>query len=369
MKKITKINLFFVVLLLSCNSFATPLPLSSPMPVNIVDPTPSLTPEPTQISTPIPNTFFDISRFSFITLNSITSIPVSELLYDKWIVGNDGLVFRYRAEVGSFSRIDIPVRTSLVDVDFVSPDDGWIVGEGSLILHWNGEEWSVSKPATIDSGGHYHYNFYQIAFAETNDGWAAGCTSSEGGEYLLVYHWDGSVWSETSVSDDRNLWVCAHDISVLASNDVWITGTGWESGKEYGITVHWDGNAWEIVSELASYNIQSLSALSSDDIWAVTRFGIVLHWNGTEWSEITQLESAGSVSVPIIYAQGSDNVFVASNRVWHWDGKSWTDISVPSNIEEDSKIVDMVAFPSPAFPLETWMLDSSGMIYQFYWRK
>jgi len=368
MKKIITINLFFVVLLLSCNSFATPLPLSSPMPVNTVDPAPSFTPEPTQTNTPIPNTFFDISRFSFITLNSITSVRVSELLYDKWIVGNDGLVFRYNAEVGSFSLIDTPVRTSLIDVGFVSPDDGWIVGEGSLILHWNGEEWKVSRQA-IGRGGPYTYDLYKVAFTEANDVWAAGCSGSEGGEYFLVYHWDGATWSKVSFPEDLYLHGCIHDVLAFSSTNVWLVGTDWYDGKESGIIVHWDGNAWEIVSELASYNIQSLSALSSDNIWAVTRYGIVLHWNGTEWREVTQLDSAGSFSVPIIYAQGSDDVFVASNKVWHWDGKDWTDISVSSNIEADSKIVDMVAFPSPAFPLETWMLDSSGMIYTFYWGK
>jgi hypothetical protein len=44
------------------------------------------------------------------------------------------------------------VRANLYDVDFVSPDDGWVVGEDSLILHWNGEDWKVSKPVIIDPG-------------------------------------------------------------------------------------------------------------------------------------------------------------------------------------------------------------------------
>jgi hypothetical protein len=80
------------------------------------------------------------------------------------------------------------VRANLYDVDFVSPDDGWVVGEDSLILHWNGEDWKVSKPVIIDPGGRDSYDLYSVAFIDTNDGWAAGCTGTEGGKYFLVYH-------------------------------------------------------------------------------------------------------------------------------------------------------------------------------------
>jgi hypothetical protein len=293
---------------------------------------------------------------------------VAEFLYDKWMVGYEGLIFRYNVDAGYFSLIDAPVRENLYDVEFVSSNDGWIVGRGSLILHWDGEKWDVARQA-IGRGGPYTYDLYKVVFTEANDVWAAGCSGSEGGEYFLVYHWDGATWSDVSFPEDLYLHGCIHDVLAFSSTDVWLVGTDWYDGKEYGVVVHWDGERWNVIPELRIYNIVSMSALSSNDIWAVTRYGIVLHWNGTEWREVTQLDSAGSFSVPIIYAQGSDDIFVAGNKVWHWNGNDWTDISVSSNIEEDSKIVDMVAFPSPAFPLETWMLDSSGMIYTFHWRK
>lgn len=171
------------------------------------------------------------------------------------------------------------------------------------------------------------------------------------------------------MTEERNLWACVHDIVAISPTDVWMVGTGWNEGKEYGLTLHWDGMDWKIFTDLASYNIYSISALSEDNIWAITGNGTVLNWNGVESKEGATLDVADLYSAPVIFAQASDDVYVAGNKVWRWDGKIWADISLFSNIPSDSDITGIVAFPSPAFPLQIWMLDSSGIIYTFKYGK
>ena len=352
-------------MLFGCNPVA---PSPSLQPVNTVIPIPTLTPESIQTITPTSIPYLNAISFKFLAVNAIT--PIDSTIYvgntDYWIVGDQGFIV-HRLGLGYPLYVDSPAgRRNLYDVDFVSPNVGWIVGEDELILHWNGEEWEISKPSTHDSGWPYSYNLYDVAFTEENDGWAAGCVDSEGGEYFLVYHWDGVTWSEVSLSEERDLWACARDIVTLSATDVWMTGTGSDMGKEYGVTMHWNGIRWERFADLNSYNIHSMRASSADNIWAITRYGIVLNWNGIEWSEKAQLDFTGLENAPVIFARKLDDIFVAGNKIYHWDGSTWMEISLNSNIPADMNIVDIVEGEvSEGGNPFIYMLDSSGIIYAF----
>ena len=364
MKRISLLILFWTVLLISCSPSAPNVPTISESKVTI---TPTLTSQPTQLIKPTPIPFLRATKFKFLSLNAIT--PINSTIYigqtDYWIVGNGGFITYW--SYGYPMYVDSPAGLQdLYDVDFVSSDDGWIVGEDELILHWNGKDWEVSKPAVVDPGPHSSLDLYSVAFNEANDGWAAGCTGSEGGGYFLVYHWDGRTWSEVSLSEERDLWACVRDVAALSATDVWMTGTGSDMGEEYGVTMHWNGIRWERFADLNSYNIHSMSALSADNIWAITRYGIVLNWNGIEWSEKIQLDFTELEHAPVMFARGPDDIFVAGNKIWHWDGSTWMEISSNSNIPADMNIVDIVegGISEGGNPF-IYMLDSSGIMYAF----
>src|SRR5437870_2569475 len=86
-------------------------------------------------------------------------------------------------------------------VDGTSADDIWAVGYArdlTLILHWNGTEWSIVLSPSIVN---YSY-FYGVAATSPNDVWAVGYHSDSiyGGCdtlecYTLIEHWDGMQWS------------------------------------------------------------------------------------------------------------------------------------------------------------------------------
>jgi len=300
-----------------------------------------------------------VSASSLVHLNAMTSVSASDGTTSVWTVGDDGFI-AYTSQDGYITRIDSPVREQLYDVDFVSPDNGWIVGANALILHWNGTAWQVSQPP-YDSRWPYSYDLYNVAFTEADDGWAAGCTGTEGGEQFLVYHWDGSIWSDVTVSEEGNLWACVHDMVALSSTDVWLVGTGWYDGNEYGVSAHWNGSEWQLNSELRAYSMYSLSALASDNIWAITRNGIVLHWNGVKWTEQGQLESAN-----LIFARDVDDVFAVGTRIWHWNGTVWNDISSSGNFPADVEIKTILSpYNAELGEPIVWMLDTSGQIYSF----
>jgi len=138
-------------------------------------------------------------------------------------------------------------------------------------------------------------------------------------------------------------------------------GTEWDSGQEYGLTLHWNGKQWNVITELNAYNLYSISALSSDNIWGITRNGIVLNWNGFAWSEKTRLDSAN-----IIHARASDDIFAVGNKIWHWNGADWKDISLNTNLPVDIEIMGIVdgAVNEGGHP-QIYILDSSGILYWF----
>ena len=365
MKKIDALGFLFAIMLVSCGPLA-PTPSSSPE--NKVTPISTFADELTQTITPTSSPFLEANKMKFLSINAITSIEstIHADQTDYWMVGDQGFIVHWMS--ASYPvYVDSPAGSeNLYDVDFVSPNDGWMVGGGDMILHWNGEEWDISKPSTDGSGWPYSYSLYNIALSEENDGWAAGCVGSEGGQQVLIYHWDGTTWSQVSLPEELLFRVCIHDIAAISPNDVWMTGTSWYEGKEYGVALHWDGNIWESFSEDESFVIHSLSALSPDNMWAVTRYGIIWHWDGIEWVKKAQLDFTGLENAPVIFAREPDDIFVAGNKIWHWDGNIWLNISLNSNLPADMNIIDIVAGPmSEGGNPFIYMLDSSGMMYTF----
>jgi len=351
-----------ILILIGCKPVTTSLP--NPLPVRSITASPTVFAETIPTVTPTPIPFLEAAKQTFINLNAITSIFLSEYQADIWVVGDNGFI-AHRSSMGHITRMDSPVPVNLTDVTFLAPDNGWIVGKSELILHWDGLEWIVSKPAVIDSGGPYQYDFYSVAFSKADDGWAAGCVGSEGGGFFLVYHWDGVSWSKVSFPEDLYLRACVHDVLAISPTDVWFVGTEWDSGKEYGRTVHWNGEQWIVISELNAYNLYSISGLSSDNIWAITLDGIVLNWNGVEWGEKIQLESAN-----IIHARASDDIFAVGNKTWHWNGAVWKDISLRTNLPANIKIMGIVDGPiDDGGRTEISILDSSGILYWFTYKK
>jgi hypothetical protein len=150
---------------------------------------------------------------------------------------------------------------------------------------------------------------------------------------------DGSSWTSLPEESRRD-----NLVSVTVSDDgVW-SMPGWRTQTP----LRWGDAGWEVkvTPKLASGNVGvgDLWALNDHDVWLAGTYnsqGAVLHWNGSSWSEPTTF--ANTDRLTSIWADSDEDVWVAgggdpndgwgddSCRVLHFDGKSWTDVPVPSH--------------------------------------
>jgi hypothetical protein len=209
-------------------------------------------------------------------------------------------------------------NVSLTGVSVVSPNEVWLVGEASnssmsagqgLILHWNGNNWnSVALPQLDASSG----RLQAVAALSTNDVWAVGSYTPDLGAsgpnawQPLVLHWNGREIERVDIQAMLGLQSAdLNGISVLSADDIWAVGTRSAgvagNNNSQTLTLHWDGRTWAIVPSpnLGPHSnvLEDVVPINSSDVWAV----------GTATKPLAQWES--TLSEPIIM---------------HWDGKEWT---------------------------------------------
>lgn len=173
-------------------------------------------------------------------------------------------------------------------VSTVSETAAWAVGARTdragppqLIARWNGKAWSAVTHPFED--GH----LYGVDAVSDDDVWIVGWKSSV---RPLIAHWDGTQWreSETPVPNGYGEVV---DVSALSTDDVWAVANQLED--EYGeanleatsaFLLHWDGERWAATAELDS-EAYRVSAAATDDVWVMSSaFGdVAARWDGRRW--------------------------------------------------------------------------------------
>lgn len=264
----------------------------------------------------------------------------------------------------------------LNDIEMISENDGWIVGENGIILHWDGNSWKVMQSPTDES-------IFDVDFVDANDGWMVAGWWYTQGDTTIIWRWDGSRWVDASGliaepptridEDNSDSWTIM-DISMVSSNDGWATGwwnqkskywSGeWEvySSEEFGLLLHWNGTKWHVSAEYGSMpRLSDVFMLDNSTGWTCTsdawKATIMYHgdnydidfvhnayqYDGTSWVGIRQ------------HTWGFLEVFgVSENDVWgtysdspagisHWDGNQWTDMS-PSTYSQGFCAVQGIFF-------------------------
>jgi hypothetical protein len=70
---------------------------------------------------------------------------------EGWIIGEGGLLLRWTGS-GSWEAHRLKTKADLLDIHMLSGDSGWIVGRDSTLLYWDGKRWSAR---TAPAGGEY----------------------------------------------------------------------------------------------------------------------------------------------------------------------------------------------------------------------
>lgn len=236
----------------------------------------------------------------------------------------------------------------LQSVEVIASDDVWAVGwqdypsQAGLALHWDGSNWSVvPTPASVAY-------LYDVAAFASDDVWAVGNFDGYPARSLIL-HWDGTAWAQVTapqVGEGQNY---LYGIGGTATNDVWAVGQG--SGQT--LALHWDGTAWSEVATpaLDAGTLQDVTAVASDDVWAVGREGeywptvsLALHWDGSTWTRVAtpspgarenQIASISAVSADDIWAVGmwSGEIYNYMRLMLHWNGSAWSEVPVPTGDE------------------------------------
>lgn len=108
------------------------------------------------------------------------------------------------------------------DLAFLSPHNGWIVGNLGQILHYNGEKWQEVESPT-------RKHLYSLAYLPSGDGWAVGQEGT-----ILHYAGQQEKWTVWPTVPTRR-----HLLSVVAlsEHEVYAVGQG-------GIILRYDGKEW-----------------------------------------------------------------------------------------------------------------------------
>jgi hypothetical protein len=210
-----------------------------------------------------------------------------------------------------------PEYGSLDSVVSTGRNNAWAFGGSDVVglasgtpvaEHWNGRSWRVVALPSGLTG-----SIAAASAPAANDVWAVG------GERGFVLHYNGSTWS---VARRWKHLLEPTEITAFSPTDVWVFG---DPG-----TWHLHGRTWTKVTGLAG-SIQSASALSPHDIWAVAgSAGILLRYNGRSWSRVRSKALTG--------LQFGELLAVAPGNVWvdggpfllHLKGTAWTRVRFPS---------------------------------------
>ncbi len=332
----------------------TPTPTRTPTRT----PTPMNTPTNTPTNTPVPNCglfWRDVpAAHPGSALYGIEVVSANDI----WAVGLNyaGTTARTLIEHWNGTQWSIvpspnvgTESTYLFELSAVSASDIWAIGTHNgrtLALHWNGTQWSIV--ATPNPGTNENY-LLDVKAVSADDAWAVGYFRS-GSPYpfqMFIAHWNGTSWSQVPGPNTGFFSNVLTSVDAISANDIWAVGYSMEqnapASQTRTLTIHWNGlgGQWSVVPSGSFNQLSSVSAVSSNDVWAVGSndlYHITMHWNGSFWSEVTPPEPANN-SINL-----NDVVAISSNDVWavgyykslavggtvplmiHWDGTQWNQV-------------------------------------------
>jgi hypothetical protein len=259
-----------------------------------------------------------------------------------------------------WSGSDVGGGGDLTGVSAISPNSVWAVGEKidstffsldkqPLVDQWNPPSWWLGQTWTRISlpdfgSGSQALLPQAITSLGPGDIWVAGTEFSleSGLEQSGMAHWDGQHWS-TAPLPNQGSGTRITSLTALSTDDVWAIGTA--GGIFGGLVLHWNGSQWNNDRGPFLLHQGAISALSRDDIWAISSPSTspdsdeLMHWDGSKWTSTPRPHLPYS-SLDGISAVSKDNVWVVGKSeseancsltlAMHWDGSSWTTVPSPN---------------------------------------
>lgn len=293
----------------------------------------------------------------------------------------------------------------LYAVTSTSGTDAWAVGHSNarangllaqpVIDHWNGTAWSqVTAPATG-----YSTNWpTAVSASSTSDAWVVGWSEPQRYSFVpMAMHWNGSAWSVAGFGGTIGAIVSGvTDISPTDAYAITSTATSGTIGYGEHQLAQWNGTAWNEINIPVPANditttLYAISADGPDDVWipasalvtvsstsAATEY-YALHWNGSSWSMVSmpaepagiynQFSSVTAISPGNVWAVGeveneTTGSIVSTALIEHWNGTAWSVVSSP--VTSTGTVLTGVTSSSAT---DVWAVgtDSSGTTLTLNW--
>ncbi len=204
------------------------------------------------------------------------------------------------------------------------------------------------------------YTFLATAAVSSSDIWAVGLAANASPDHAnmpLTAHWDGSSWNVIN-TPNNGAENALQAVTAISSNDVWAVG-GVEGMAP--LIEHWDGGSWSLVpGPTASATFYDIAQVpNSHQLWAVgDRDGtqpFIENWNGSSWSIVPTPALGFYSSLWGVTALAEDNAWavgtykstfnsLTKTLIEHWNGSSWGIVPSP-NLDQAGWLKKVVAVP------------------------
>jgi hypothetical protein len=210
---------------------------------------------------------------------------------DIWIVGDGGTLLHYDGT--AWSPVQSGTQLSLGWIWGTSTGDVWIVGDQGTVMHYAGPDagagWvavDVPVPTQFPDGGvgpagdgDAPIDLGAVWTDAANDVWIVGDAG-------VILHFDGNAWTVTPTPLPTYKGV--NGIWGTSPNNVWATADCTSTGLTCTAStlLHWDGTGWtQVPSFPGTYDLGDIWGFGPDDIWVTSDFGNLFHYDGAAWTQ------------------------------------------------------------------------------------
>jgi hypothetical protein len=190
-----------------------------------------------------------------------------------WIAGQDGIFYH---DGSTWTK---QLGNDASSLAFLSDDFGWAIIRSHLsdVFLWDGSTWNPEKLDWPPQG-----DLIQTDFVSRTEGWLIGRGYESGADrtYGIVNHKTGGEWNAAPWPDDQYPTAC----DFLSPTYGWI--------GSYGACYYWDGNRFQAYAlpeiGYSLMGVASIYAIAEDDVWVGSRphftggtgYAYILHFSG-----------------------------------------------------------------------------------------
>ncbi len=260
-----------------------------------------------------------------------------------WMAGtnssDEGWLAQYESD--HWQRILGPTTERLWDIQMLTPQEGWAVGENGTLLHYTEREWKAIRAPVTNT-------LYSLSMVAPNRGWAVGRDGT-------ILNYDGYRWKQSSSPTREHL----RGVSMIQAQDGAVEG--WAVGA-HGVLAHYRSNhspEWELVTGPVENNLHAVATQAPNNVWAVGAYGSLLHYDGISW-ETDPAMFGGPEYAPrdtlwdVVMLSHDEGWAAGGESVLHYHDGIWESESEPYPHARGLHAIDFAA------PDDGWIIRNDG---------